>query len=817
MCRAAGLLRRAGYLSAWLIVVAAVGAGQPPASTGGFITGGAARAFDQWQTAMQALLERNADRAEDAFEALLGAHPTPLRLALLADYTVNRTPAGGALLMFEQDEQAGALGPSGSEVAKRLATGREQMAEAYDGWYFCQIGRFDVADANFKALLAADPDPVALLEFADRTPRRRDILVQLMAHPTIGESVRGLLRVLERCELEVKADPTRIRENVERLGGPPRAFENALQALKDSGEFAVPYLLQHLRDPAQKDLLRPILRCLPDIDRPALNPLVMALRMKDEATKKYVIEALGKIGYAQAAPYLLQLVEDQQTPADTRQAANAALATLRARGADVPGSAGEAFFALAEDYYVDKESLAADPRLDVANVWYWRDETLENVEAPTPIFNEVMCLRCCEEALRLDPGHKGALALWLAANFRREAQLPAGQTDPTRPAGYPTGAFFAQSAGADYCLAALSRALDRNEPAVALGAVEALRQTAGPVSLVADSGGRLPLAEALSFPDRMVRVRAALTLAAGRPTQPFQNHQNLMPVLSEALLLHRGGRNALVVEPNASASNVVAAALRGLGYEIITDSSLFGGLTKVREQTPGLDVIFLAAGVQDPTLREGLAAVRAEFRFAATPVVLLTTSGDAALVRELTQADSRLAALPQEPTAAEVSKVLGAVSAAAGVRPITPELGRSLAAEATEVLRLLALTNNPLFDIAAAETALLAAFETQDVELRLAIAEVLGYLGSSKAQETIAKVALDEKTDEGMRVAMLAALADAAKRRGNLLGGAIVNQLVAMVEREGNMVIREAASRALGALNVPGTPASQIIRNQYQG
>ncbi len=817
MCSAAGLLRRAGSLFVLLTVVAVAGAGQPPASTGGFITGEAARAFDQWQTAMQALLERNAEKAEDAFEALLAADPAPLRIALLADHTINRTPAGGALLMFEQDEQAGALGPSGSEVAKRLATGREQMAEADDGWYFCQIGRFDVADANFRALLAADPDSVALLEFADRTPKRRDILIQLLAHPTIGESARALLRVLEHGELEVKADPTRIKENVERLGGPPRAFENALQALKDSGEFAVPYLLQHLRDPAQKELLRPILRCLPEIDRPAINPLVLALRMKDEATKKYLIEALGKIGYAQAAPYLLQLSEDQQTPADTRQAANAALATLRARGTDVPGSAAEAFFALAENYYVDQESLAADPRLDVANVWYWRDETLQNIEAPTPIFNEIMCLRCCEEALRLDPGHKGALALWLAANFRREAQLPANQPDPTRPAGYPTGAFFAQSAGADYCLATLARALDRNEPAVALGALEALRQTAGPASLVADSGGRLPLAEALSFPDRMVRVRAALTLAAGRPTQQFLNHQNLMPVLSEALMLHRGGRNALVIEPHASASNVVAAAVRGLGYDVITDSSLFGGLTKVREHVPGLDVIFLAANIQNPALREGLAALRAEFRFAATPVVLLTTSGDAAVVRELTQADSRLAALPQEPTAAEVTKVLSAVSAAAGVRPITPELGRSLAAEATEVLRLLALTNNPLFDIAAAETALLAAFETEDKELRLAIAEVLGYLGSSKSQETIAKVALDEKTDEAMRVKMFVALADAAKRRGNLLGPAAVSQLVALVEREGNMVIREAASRALGALNVPGTPASQIIRNQHQG
>ncbi|MCK4343461.1 MAG: hypothetical protein KAY37_17240 [Phycisphaerae bacterium] len=785
----------------------------------GFITGEAARAWDHWQAAMQAILDRDEDRIETAFGDLLAAEPSSFRVALLAEHTVKRTAAGGAVLLFEQDREAEALGPNGERVAELLMTGREQMNEADDGFYFCQLGRFDVANANFRALLVANPDPVALLEFTDRVPKRRDILIQLLDNPSVGESIRQIIKLLDQGELDIKADPARIKENIIRLTGPPRGFENAVAALKDSGEYAIPFLVESLRDPEQEELFQAIKRCLPLIDRPALNPLVMALRVNDDPTKRFLVEALGKIGYVQAVPYLKYIEQDENASTEVKQTVADALDRLSARGVTISPSlsAADAFHALAEDYYADKPSLAADPRLDTANIWYWRDDLLQNIEVPTVIFNEIMCMRCCEEALRLDPGMKPTLALWLAANFRREAQLPLGKQDHTRPANYPSSAYFAQSAGAEYCLTALARALDDGDPAVALGAIDALRKTAGPASLIGDAAGRLPLAEALSSPDRMVRIRAGLTLGYARPLEPFQNYQNLMPVLTEALMLHGGASNALVVDPDAASVNAVAAALRGQGFEVLTDAGLFSGLQKVRDELPGIDVIFLASDSKDPGLTEGLAALRSEFRFASTPVVIITKPGDGNTVRALVRADYRLGEVPMQPSAGQVAKAVATVSRAVGSKSITPEVGALLAMEASEVLRLLAVTNNPLFDVAEAESALLAALETQEAALRLSIAEVLGYLGSSKAQQAIANIALDTSEPEDMRVKMFAALAEAAKRRGNLLDNDLVQKIVEIAEGDENMTIREAASRTLGALNVPGAPASEIIRNQYGG
>jgi tetratricopeptide (TPR) repeat protein len=801
------------------LALAAAGAAPGQYTTDQFVTGAAAQAWGKWQAAMQALTDRDSAQAETAFGELLALDPSPLRVALLAQYTVERTTNAGAVLLFEQDLDAHALGPAGSAVAGLLQTGREQLNEADDGWYFCQIGRFDVADANFRAVLKANPDPVALLEFAEEAPKRRAILVQLLDDPIVGESARAILKLLEHGERDVKADPTRIRENIARLGGPPRAFENAVQALRDSGEYAIPFLIDYLRNPQKKDLVQPILRCLPAIDRPALNPLVMALRMDDPATKRYVIEALGKIGYFQAVPYLLQLRENAQTPESLRPVLADALAAIRAHGTsfDPDISAAQAFDELAEDYYADQTSLAADPRLDTANVWYWRNDMLQNVPVPTPIFNEIMSLRCCEESLRLDSSSKSPLALWLAADMRREAQRPVGAEDPTRPENYPPASYFAQSAGAEYCLMVLARAVDTDDPAVALGAIAALRKTAGAASLVTDAEGRLPLAEALSFPDRMVRIRAALALGAALPTQKFLQYQDLMPVLSEALMLHRGARNALVVDPDESSVNEIAGALRAQGYEVLTDAGLYPGLEKVRQQLPGIDVIFIAADITDPDLTAGLAALRSEFRFASTPVVLITKPGSANLVRDLVRADHRLGAVPQNPGPTEVAKAVAVVSHAVGAEAITPEVGVELARQAAAVLRLLALTNNQVFDVADAETALLTALGTEDVELRVAIAEVLGFLGSSKAQEAIARIALDTKETDDMRVKMFTALAEAAKRRGNLLGPDFTQPIVAIAESDPNMTIREAASVTLGALNLPGEPASKIVRDQYQG
>lgn len=790
-----------------------------PASAQEFITGAAAQAWENWQPAMQAVLNRDRAAAETAFGELLKLDPSAFRIALLAEHMVMRTNMGGAVLLFEQDIENKAVGENGAQVGALLLTGREQMNEADDGWYWAALGRFDLSQANFRALLDSNPDPVALLEFADRVPRRTEMLIQLSDNPVVGDSAREVLRLLAEGERRVKADPIRIREYIDRLGGPPRAFENSVDRLKDSGEWAVPFIVQALRDPAKQALLQPLLRALPMIDRPALNPLVIALRMKDQTVRRYLLLAAGRIGYTQALPYLLQVRDGEHTPAEVRDAAAEAIGMLEQKSGNVPSglTAAEAFYNLAQQYYEDDATLAADPRLDTANVWYWREDLLQNVVVPTAIFNEIMCMRCCEEALLLSPDHKGALALWLAANFRREAQLPEGEKDATRPANYPSAAYFAEAAGAEYCQMALARAVRDVDRVVALGAIEALRRTAGRASVGATSPATQSLGDALLFPDRMVRIRAGLALAHATPTQPYQNYQNLPAVLSEALLLHGGGRYALVVDPDEDAANMAAAALRSDGYEVAVDAALFAGLEKSRHDLPGCDLILIASNIVGPALPEGLKALRDDSRYALTPVVVVARPADRIAVRDLIRRDPRVTMIERVDSPDIIKNAAARVSKSAGSAPVTPEIGTKLALEAAHAVILLAQTDNQVFKVAECEPALISALGSNDRELKLAAARGLGYIGTQGAQEAIAKLALDDAQPEDLRIAMFAALAEAAKRRGNLLGDEAVTRLVGIAENDANLAIREAAAQALGAFSLPGNPASTIIRNQYAG
>jgi hypothetical protein len=237
----------------------------------------------------------------------------------------------------------------------------------------------------------------------------------------------------------------------------------------------------------------------------------------------------------------------------------------------------------------------------------------------------------------------------------------------------------------------------------------------------------------------------------------------------------------------------------------------------VRNELPGLDVILLASDIQNPDLPAALTQIRSDFRFASAPIIVVAKKEQLSAAQDMARADHRLGVVESNPTADSLTNAIASVSKAVGAQPITPVVGTGLSLEAAQTLGLLAITNNPLFKAQDAEAALINALQCDDADLRVTVAQVLGYIGTPAAQEAVARIALDDEESEEMRVAMFAALADAAKHHGSQLSESLVKMVIAVAESHENMVIRTAASQALGALNLPGNPASEIIRNQYDG
>ncbi|MCO6437864.1 MAG: HEAT repeat domain-containing protein [Phycisphaerae bacterium] len=737
-----------------------------------------------------------------------------LGLLLAPAATWGQAPAGGA-------SQTGADIPADAS-AESLFT---------DFLHYARMGRFQLAEAYADALLQRpDIDPLAVHAAAQKDKRSLDTLMILIRNSSLGPQAEKVLDLINKGEELKRKDPEQIRANIERLAGNPQQEYFAIEKLAASGEYAIPAMVQALLDPQKQYLRARLVNALGLMERPAVRPLVQALDVDDDDVRLHIIQALGKIGYPQAAPYLSKLIDSDTAPAQTKEAARAALENIVAKsGRPISGSAAEQFFNLGERYYYEDDAVRADGRLPTANVWYWNDaeQLLKAIEVPEPIFGSVMAMRTSEEALLLQNDHAPSLALWLASDIRREHRLgldvesgdPAEQpdaVDATRPDDFPRALYFTQAAGPRYAHMVLDRAVHDGDSAVALGAIRALRITAGESSLIGTEDYKQPLVQALRFPDLLVRVRAALALGGALPKSPFADAQHVIPLLSTAVTL-TGAEHIVVVDGDQAERNRVMGIFRTGDREVIGEASFYTAMDRARESFPAISAVVVGTDITEPDPASALAQLRGEFLYAKTPVVILAEPEGMLMAEDLAASDAYATAVPAAADDAAILAALDRAREKAGLAAVDHDLAMSLALESVGVLRNIALDGRTVYDVGAAQGSLIAALASENEMLRVRAAEVLALLGSAAAQQAIADVALDDGQTSALRIAAFGSLAESAKRFGNMLAEAQVQQLVDIAKDEPDLTMRTAASEALGAVNLATNEASAIVRGYYRG
>ncbi len=699
-----------------------------------------------------------------------------------------------------------------------------------DYLHYARLGRFELADTQADLLLEhPDLDPVELVAIADRDKRSLTTLMLILRKSEAGENAGKVLDVLRQGELELRRDPERIRKNIEKLGGPPQMEHNATEHLVHSGEYAVPWMLHTLMDPGQAKLHSRVLTALPKIGQGAINPLVAALDMDDQVVRAQIARVLGKIGYAQAVPYLERILLDREANAAVSAAAGESVGMISSRyGRSGQGSAAEDFLLLGAQHYEEEGSVAADPREPNANVWYWNADTefVEAVPVPQRVFGQVMAMRCCQESLRIEAANERAIALWLAANIRREARLgmdvesaepaEADEPDATRPDGFPRSLYFTRAAGPRCAHLVLARAIAGGDAQVALGAIAALREVAGAVSLVGSEDHKQPLVQALEFPDRVVRVRAALALGNALPKTGFSGSALVVPVLADALTA-TGQDRYVVIDPDAENRNRVAGELRDAGGEVIAEDSFNKALDRARREFDGVSAFVLSTDSTAPGPAAALQALKGEFVFSRVPVVLLLKPGGEQTAEQLAAAYGTVDAIDAGAGQDELTEMLSGLRAASGQVLLDSELAASLALEAAATLHRVAADGRTVFNHGMAEPALIAALAGGNEELQTRCLSVLALIGTANAQQALAQAALADSNSESLRLAAFEALSASAKAHGNRLDDARVVSLLTLARDEADMIIRAAASQALGALNLTDNKASDIIRSYRRG
>ena len=698
-------------------------------------------------------------------------------------------------------------------------------AKLTDKWenllHYIILARADLAEAYAKAIIDSKPDLKELYYLSVETKDSAKILARASNMKNLAPLVDRISKMIDDGAKAVRTDPQEITRWIGLLSGGPGQFLSASERLVYAGEYGVPLLINALTDQKLTALARErIVVVLPRLGKEAVRPLCEALLgVRDPAVQEIICQALGKIGYRHAAPYLKELAETPGLLARTREAAEQALAATAGQAMKKP--AAELYYDNAVKYYRNDDSVGSDSRYNTANVWYWEERLGVTCKVvPVAIFDEIYAMRSARAALRLDPRFDPAVTVWLAADMRKDA---AGAKDPTHPSDEPSAEFYALAASAKNLQRVLEVAMKDGDTAVVVRAIAALAKTAGAENLVAPvEGGDNPLAAALTYPSRQVRYMAGETLALARPQKPFAGSHLVVPVLVEALR-QTGVPMVVLADAAPEHRNTVKDLLRGAKVGV-TDGATLGASLRAARAAGGVDLVVLASNLTSPKVGECLAMLRGDAVLGQVPVIIVAATADASVARDLARQDRLVVVLSEDKldAAGVAAAVKEAASKATGEPLPAAKPGKdgdeaaAWAIRAANVLGMLAETRNPVYDLLDAIKSLIAATRDPRDAVRVAAGEALAEFKDAAAQQAIAELAGDANAPEPVRLSGYAALSKSIRQFGNMLSEKQAAAIVSITMSKGSLKIRDGAAQALGAMALPSEKIKDLILKSKQ-
>lgn len=692
-----------------------------------------------------------------------------------------------------------AAGASGSAVSG------SQTAQQVDQFlHFILIARPDQAQVAGKAILGSgisDADLAQVVDGMNISEKLEKAIRRGRAMEGVGPLVGEFEVKLERGRRDLARDSARLKQAMTMLDGTLREQGLGRARLVAGGEYAVPVLLGQIVDGRNPKLEVASTAVLVEIKRLSVAPLMAALPSLDPSNQRKVVEILAQVGWPTAVPVLQQLAEDPRSTVDVRDAATRAVATL----GGAKGTLAQSYTNLALDYFRRQPALLPYADDAINNLWEWDGfGGLKPTPVPTAIYCDVMAMRMAERALKLDPAGQDALAIYVAADLRRQNDLPSDAKDPVYGDRPLSPQFFATVVGPAVGQLVLSLAVDSKDTLLIRDAIEALAQTGG-AGITIGVGGRAPLIECLAYPDRRVQYDAAIVLGAALPKQAFPKDTAVVPLLASAVRT-AGTQYAAVVAADEEDRRQLAGSLTSLGYTVVGTAGSWEDLTASALASSSLDLV--AARGRTDQVQAALAGIRASNLTAATPVLVVAAAEDRTALENALGADRRVnlwtAGAPQDTFKASVDALI--LSASGG--PIAEDEAVTYAMRSLETLRDIAVSGNSVYRIQDAEKALSEALDTRSGSVRMTVADVLALIPTASAQQKLLDAALAAKDEE--QVQLLDRVAVSGRRWGAQVEQRQASALRALVQ-SAKGTSADAAARAYGALNLPSDEAVKLI------
>jgi hypothetical protein len=633
----------------------------------------------------------------------------------------------------------------------------------------------------------------------DLTKRMDDAFRRGRNMKDVSDAVGAVETKLETGRKALARKIERIEEAVKMLAGPVRGQMMAQDRLVAAGEYAVPALLRQVVEGRDGALEAASTRVLVQLRRQAVLPLASVLPKLDPAAQRKVCVILGQLGYKIAVPVLLDVAQTKGVPADVFEAAKAAAAALGAGS----GSAAEAFVAGARQFLAGVASLVAFADDPTQNVWRWTEfGGLAADQISTRLYCDAMAMVFARRALQLDATNDGALAVFVAADLRREAATAEGMVDPLFAGQGRSARFYATAAGAKTMQQVLRIGLDLNDTALVRASLTALRGTASAAAMVGD--GSSPVLTSLGYPDRRVQFEAALTLASAMPNAAFAGSDQVVPLLSQAV--RAGGQTfAGIICAGAEDSQRFAGTLRKNGFVPLTAAPDAAGFDVIAARNAGSDLVVVSGSA--PQVRDHVAGVRAMRAGATLPILVVAQPADKAALANLEKDGRTIVVGTDVSDDAFKAGIDALVARAYGARLSSADMSRYVT-ESLDALTRIGWSGSSVYPIAAAERGLAEALRSQEGQLRAGVADVLALIGTEGAQRAILEAALSSTGEEQEH--LLHPVAQSARRFGTLATKSQADALRQLVETATGATA-DAAAAAYGAMNLPSSEAVDLI------
>lgn len=697
---------------------------------------------------------------------------------------------------------------AGAAQAQPEAQNEQQLELLRDFIHFVKIARFDVAADLGTRLLDSGMSSeqfVDLIEKSREQQRFDEAVAAGLRVPALEPIAAQLESLFREGKLARARNPEEIARNIALLTEGLRARTLARERLMVAGEYAMPQLLDAYLQQKDLALKAQVQRLMVDMGRQAIAPLMAALPGLDATNQEAIAEVLGLIPYRTSLPVLIDVYQSTGNNA-VRQAAGRAISRL---GGNPGSNVAEMYALLANSYYSEPAELTSFPEEDHQLLWSF-DPGLGLVMAPirTPVFHEAMSMRLAERSLNLQPQNNETLALWVASNYSRSFDTPAGYDNPAYGSDRRSAEYFGIAVGPEIDQLVLRRGIDSRDTPLVRSSIDAIAKTAGSRSLWGqDIDGRYPLLESLNYQNRRVQFETALALGNAQPAESFNGSERVIPLLASAVK-NAAARYAIVLTGDDRESyDQYRASLEKQGFTVLPPAPEgFGQIEAAIAETPTIDLIVSAQGFDNTLL--SVEAARGDNKMAVAPVLALMGPDDLIAMERQYGRDQTIAVRRQAISPSAFDNSVESLLEVASGGPISLDEADDYAARATEVLRNLAISNNQVLNISDAASILIDVLEQVEGFTLLDIAEIISYMPQPKAQQAIMDKALSSDAD--IQIELLTVLADSGKRFGNQLNNRQIRRLIELAQSD-DQDLATAAAATMGALEVDNDTLLQLI------